>query len=257
MRMTSVGILSLLWMGLLGVGLATGSFAQTVPAVAPSPEANVAIHLTRAPDGYIFQDWTRDFVTWHKDEITLTTGTVGLGQAIITYPFHYTHPLRMSESFSTEMKQPVGSVGFDAGIRNSSYGPMKTICFFRAAVSVDYSQVFCMSHGGYFGNSWGFTQTQNVLLTDLSRSEMAWFAPVYESEGAVIDHAFSLRLSIVKWKPKTVQLAWTTEGRASFTGMELDISDDGTAALRVPDGTVTLSRDPADKTKTRVSYKPL
>ncbi len=229
----------------------------------------MTVHLNAPPDIAKVFDATKGYVAWQDDQVTLTTGTLELGEGIITYPFKYSHLVRIKAPIGPLIGFgiPAGSVGFDAGEFGAVWKPEHILCFFdgRKPEAKRWGKPICLRYIGMLGFKWGLANTDNNLLTRPTYGDGVIGEPQLETEGVTIEHDFKAVLSVAEWSRKKVTLVWKSEGQIltwtggasySFLGIDVPLADDGAAHIATNDGMIALARDPDDKTKTIVSFTP-
>ncbi len=191
-------------------------------------------------------------------------GVLHKGDTVLSIPYRYKHPLRMSDDlainslFGTMVLATRDEVGFDAGEFSSGTVPHRLLCFFNPKRSNPYMVPDCFVKFPAPDGSFGLNQVivTNNLPTQfvMSKFEVTGAkAPPVESEAVTIDHDFHLDLVVGWWSDEGVELTWRTEGVCLQT-QKVKLQADGTVRLRIKGGWIVLRGDPRERVKTLAEF---
>lgn len=205
--------------------------------------------------------WAPPFITGARRDVTLSTGTLGRQQAIITYPYAYKTPLRLKNDLRTFLhKIPAGSPGFDLGEFSLTRGPQRdavgtehVMCFFRMEQAQPYAVPECLRYLDMLGVKWASAMASDNIPTQMALGDPIWGTPDAET-GVAIPHEFNFQLVFHAWTKKSLRLYWMSEGRA-VAAVDVPLKDDGTAVIETGTGTITLTRVSGDASL-NVDYLP-
>lgn len=260
------------------------AFSGDMP-LPPQPENADKITLPDGRIAYAFVPQVRNFIPIELTEIiaksdqdaVLTTGLVNNKQSVATIGYTYKKAFRTKSDIivkplfsKPKVAVPTGAIGFYSGkyslARYSPEGPTHVmLCVFLPANKNPYQSPYCylrpiiqFADQKFISISTYTNIPRSFSIATLYGNPQYTYADPFQTEDGdfKIDHAFTLNLSVNKWKKEGVELFWKSEDSVVYNEI-LAPNADGVASLDVNGGTLTFKPDPAgDADKSLVTFVP-
>ena len=191
-------------------------------------------------------------------------GTLSNGDAIMSIPYRYKRPIRMTDDlsinglFGTQVLAKKDEVGFDAGEYRGDGISHRLLCFFSSGHGYKTPNCFVKfpSPDGSFGLAGVVVSSNLPTAFQMSRYQVSGVkAPPVATDNVTIDHDFHLDLLVGRWTDSGLEMSWRSEGLrlATFT---VKTGTDGTVRYHIEGGTLVMRSDPNTGDKTRVEFVP-
>ncbi len=193
-------------------------------------------------------------------------GTLHKGEVVMSIPYRYKHPIRMSDDlsinglFGTHVLAKKDEIGFDAGKFNGGQVSHHLLCFFNLEHGNPYASPDCFvkfpSPDGAFGLAEVSVPSNLPTSFQMSKFQATGVkAPPLETDNVTIDHDFHLDLLVGWWSDGGLELTWRSEGVRLQTNT-VRPGPDGTVRLHIKGGTLVLRSDPTEHAKTLAEFQP-
>jgi hypothetical protein len=221
-------------------------FATLVALVAAQAQGQAVDNASEEPEERhltpVLADWMTSVIIPVQDQVVVAASPVARGNAIVTMPFSYRHPLRLKSDLKegpfTVVK--AGAVGFRVPSFMGGSGDLNCVFNDEFKESFRYKLPICYMDALTGGLTNYVDVTSNVPGTG-QKKNLPIRAPEVETVDRGVARPFSIEISVRKWTEKSVSVQWKSDGELVHFA-DMAIGSDGSANLLVHGKMVVLRR---------------
>ena len=194
--------------------------------------------------------------------VTAGAGVLHKGDILLSVPYTYKSPLRLSEDFTVHglfgarVLGVAGATGFDAGSFSGVGMHQRLLCLFDAKRPATYAAPDCFAERPGPGD--GFSLEQVIVGNNIpsrfaeARTVFAGVKPpAMETADVTIAHPFHLELIAGSWSARAYSFSWRSEGRTVESGT-FAANAQGAGYIHLGTVWLKLSRSPGGDDEIRV-----